>query len=108
MTLISLKRDIVRLIANLSYNRPHLQNVATETDAVPLILDMTRIDKDNPFIREWAILATRNLLENNERNQKIVADLTDKQIIADEELIDKLGFKIVGNKVVPKDQVESK
>ena len=69
---MQMKKHLVRLIANLAYNRPAMQNLANKLDTVPLILDLAHYDYQNPFIREWAIVATRNLLKNNPANQAIV------------------------------------
>lgn len=69
---MQMKKNLVRLIANLAYNRPAMQNLANKIDTVPLILDLAHYDYQNPFIREWAIVATRNLLKDNPANQAIV------------------------------------
>jgi ataxin-10 len=40
-----------------------------------IILNGCNIDKHNPFLREWSILALRNLTEENEENQKFISEL---------------------------------
>lgn len=40
------------------------------------IFDCTNVDARNPLIKEWGILAIRNLCENNLENQEIVHQLT--------------------------------
>ncbi|CAG8712827.1 11552_t:CDS:2, partial [Scutellospora calospora] len=42
---------------------------------IPLVLNQCNIDDNNPYIREYAIFALRNLLINNSENQKLVKEL---------------------------------
>uniref|UniRef100_A0A8C4R6U7 Ataxin-10 n=1 Tax=Eptatretus burgeri TaxID=7764 RepID=A0A8C4R6U7_EPTBU len=42
-------------------------------DGIPLILDNTSIDENNPFIEQWAVLAIHNLTEHNLENQAVLA-----------------------------------
>jgi len=97
-SLFELKKNLVRLLANLCYHNGRVQDIAREKDAIPLLLDMFGIDQKNPFLREWCILAIRNLLENNLANQEIVVSLTKQDVIADEKLLKKFGLKISKDK----------
>lgn len=40
------------------------------------IFECTNVDARNPLIKEWSILAIRNLCEENLENQEIVRQLT--------------------------------
>lgn len=71
----SLKRDLMKIIANLSFRNPAAQNEVREMDSITLILELTNLDDQNPFLREHAILALRNVLEDNFENQQVVASL---------------------------------
>jgi hypothetical protein len=51
-----------------------------EEGAIPLILACTNIDESNPFAKEWAILAIRNLCECNPENQALIAALQPQHV----------------------------
>ena len=50
-------------------------------------------DEDNPFLREWGIWSVRNMLEGNNENQKVVAEL-EIQGSADVPEITSLGLRV--------------
>ncbi|KAG5461169.1 MAG: hypothetical protein BJ554DRAFT_6681, partial [Olpidium bornovanus] len=89
-----LKRDLVRMIGNLSCGRAAVQDEVREKGGLGLVLEMCNIDDNNPctsspglfrlcsgvravaqHIREYALVAVRHLLENNEANQTVVREL---------------------------------
>ncbi|CAL5400610.1 unnamed protein product [Camellia sinensis] len=67
--------DIVGIIGNCAYQRRHVQDEIRQRNAVLLLLQQCVTDEDNPFLREWGIWSVRNLLEGNEENQQLVAEL---------------------------------
>ncbi|GBB96696.1 hypothetical protein RclHR1_02810014 [Rhizophagus clarus] len=71
-----IKRDIVRIIGNMAYENKIVQDEVRELGGIPLILNQCNIDDNNPYIREYAIFALRNLLINNPENQELVEQLT--------------------------------
>jgi ataxin-10 len=79
----SVKRDLVRLIGNLCYKNEPNQHLVREKEGIPAILSTCNIDDLNPFIRECAVFAIRNLCEGNIENQALISqlerhDMTDK------------------------------
>ncbi|XP_011498916.1 PREDICTED: ataxin-10 [Ceratosolen solmsi marchali] len=66
------KARLIRVIGNLVYKHKKNQNLIRENDGIPLLLDCCNIDARNPMITQWAILAIRNLLEDNPENQEVV------------------------------------
>ncbi|XP_028305108.1 ataxin-10 [Gouania willdenowi] len=90
---ISFKAHLIRLIGNLCHGNSSNQNKVRELEGIPLILDNCNIDSNNPFISQWAIFATRNLLENNQQNQELVASL-ERQGPADYSALRELGFSV--------------
>ncbi|ORX96922.1 hypothetical protein K493DRAFT_216679 [Basidiobolus meristosporus CBS 931.73] len=70
-----IKRDIIRLIGNLSYGNKFVQDEVRELGGLALVLSNCNIDDRNPYIREYAIFAIRNLLQNNPENQKLVEEM---------------------------------
>ncbi|MCL7024248.1 hypothetical protein MKW94_028144 [Papaver nudicaule] len=87
------RRDIVAVIANCLYRMKHVQDEIRQKDAILLLLQQCVIDDDNEFLRECGIWAVRNLLEGNEENQKVVAEL-EIQGSADVPALTELGFRM--------------
>jgi len=77
---MGLKRDLVRVLANMCYEDRASQDEVREAGAIPLILACTNVDESNPFSKEWAILAVRNLCDNNLENQALIAKLQPQQV----------------------------
>lgn len=72
----SFKTKLVRSLANLSYRNRKNQELAREMEIMQSIFECTNADARNPLIKEWSILAVRNLCEENFENQEIVKQLT--------------------------------
>ncbi|KAJ3690379.1 hypothetical protein LUZ61_019543 [Rhynchospora tenuis] len=87
------RRDLVSVIGNLLHRRKRVQDTVREKQAIPLLLQQCVVDEENPYLREWGLLAVRNLLEGNEDNQKEVAELELKEPITPPE-ISGLGLKV--------------
>ncbi|KAJ0265259.1 ARM repeat superfamily protein [Hirschfeldia incana] len=69
------RRDIVAVIGNCAYRRKEVQDEIRERDGLFVMLQQCVTDDENPFLREWGLWCVRNLLEGNEENQKVVAEL---------------------------------
>ncbi len=65
--------ELVRLVALLAYRRPTVQHRVRELGGVPLVLGCCQLDERNPIVREWALLAVRNLCEGCPENQSYIA-----------------------------------
>ncbi|KAK7340159.1 hypothetical protein VNO77_20853 [Canavalia gladiata] len=87
------RRDIVALIGNCVYRRKHAQDEIRHRNGILLLLQQCVTDEDNPFLREWGIWSVRNILEGNEENQKVVAEL-EVQGSADVPEIAALGLRV--------------
>ncbi|XP_071407599.1 ataxin-10 isoform X2 [Pithys albifrons albifrons] len=87
------KSHLIRLIGNLCYRNKANQDKVFELDAIPLILDNCSIDDNNPFVSQWAVLAIRNVTEQNERNQALIAGLED-QGLAQSSALHSLGLEM--------------
>jgi len=70
-----LKRDLVRLIGILCHKKRNVQDRIRECGGIPIIMNMCVIDERNPYIKEHAILALRNILEDNVENQDVVESI---------------------------------
>ncbi|KAJ3682091.1 hypothetical protein LUZ60_014664 [Juncus effusus] len=87
------RRDIVSIIANCLHNRKRVQDEIRERNMINLLLQQCVLDEENPYLREWGLLAVRNLLEGNEENMKEVSELELKEAVTTSE-IKELGFKV--------------
>ncbi|KAF4795030.1 hypothetical protein TURU_096542 [Turdus rufiventris] len=72
-----------------------------DLDGISLILDNCSIDDNNPcilykiieFVSQWAIYAIRNLTEDNEQNQALIAQMEQKGL-ADTSTLERMGLEI--------------
>jgi hypothetical protein len=69
------EREMVRLLALLAFRRPAVQTLVAELGGMGAVLQRCRVDERNPFIREWALLAVRNLSEGCQANQRTIAQI---------------------------------
>ncbi|KAJ1969234.1 Ataxin-10 [Dispira parvispora] len=69
------KRDLVAIIGNVVHGNTSLQNKTRELGGIDILLNQCNIDDNNPFIKEYALLALRNLLTGNLENQRWVQAL---------------------------------
>lgn len=58
----NLKCEVVRLIGILVYNNKFNQNLLANYKVLHLISNNLSIDFDNPFIREWSLVALKHIL----------------------------------------------
>ncbi|KAH9072125.1 spinocerebellar ataxia type 10 protein domain-containing protein [Lactarius deliciosus] len=66
-----LKRDLVRLLGILCYNNKAMQDRVRLCGGIPVVLNLCVIDDRNPYLREHALFAMRNLLHNNSENKAV-------------------------------------
>ncbi|KAK9122777.1 hypothetical protein Sjap_012379 [Stephania japonica] len=87
------RRDVVAVIVNCLYRRKHVQDEIREKNGILLLMQQCVADEHNPFLREWGIWTMRNLLEGNEENQRIVAEMELQGSVEVPELA-KLGLRV--------------
>ncbi|KAI9022306.1 spinocerebellar ataxia type 10 protein domain-containing protein, partial [Phycomyces nitens] len=87
-----LKRECVRFIGAMCFGDFEMQEKIRQLGGIPLILAQCRIDDNNPYIREYAVLAIRNILENNPENQRLVEEMKPIAAAQTPEL-DEMGLK---------------
>ncbi|XP_038009205.1 ataxin-10 [Motacilla alba alba] len=90
---IGFKSHLIRLIGNLCYKNKENQDKVYDLDGISLILDNCSIDDNNPFVSQWAVYAIRNLTEQNERNQALIAQLEHRGL-ADSSALERMGLEI--------------
>ncbi|KAJ2076884.1 Ataxin-10 [Coemansia sp. RSA 988] len=70
--LFMLKRDLIQILGNVAYKNPVIQDRIREQDGLALVLDHMRIDENHPYIKEYAVVALKHLLEGNNASQEYV------------------------------------
>jgi len=82
-----LKRELVRLVGIVSFAEARtatdeektavrgVQDYVRQLGGLFTVLGMTQLDELNPYIREHAVFALRNLLSGNQANQDLIAQL---------------------------------
>jgi ataxin-10 len=94
---IGYRRDLVAIIANCLHGRKQVQDEVRKLDGIMLLLQQCVIDEENPYLREWGLLAVKNLLEGNEENQKQVSELELQEPVITPEIAN-IGLKVEINK----------
>lgn len=69
------KTRVVRILANMTYKRKGLQDLANKMGFLEAVLNSTQRDTRNPMLQEWCVVCLRNLLEDNPENQRKIAEL---------------------------------
>ncbi|RLN90900.1 hypothetical protein BBJ28_00000325 [Nothophytophthora sp. Chile5] len=69
------RSGLIRVIGNLSFRHSAHQDLVRDEGYLPLFLNHCNIDETNPLIREWSLVALRNLCEGNEANQSYISAL---------------------------------
>lgn len=87
------RRDLVAVIANCLHGRKQVQDEVRQLNGIMLLLQQCVIDEGNPYLREWGLLAVKNLLEGNEENQREVSELQMQEPILTPEIAD-IGLRV--------------
>ena len=66
---------MIAVIGNLCYRARVHQDQLRRLGGIPLVLNHCIIDERNPLIREWSLVAIRNICEDNGENQQFIASL---------------------------------
>ncbi|KAL7998471.1 putative armadillo-like helical, Ataxin-10 domain-containing protein [Plasmopara halstedii] len=74
---------LIRVIGNLCYRQKEHQDFIRENGYLSLFLNHCNVDETNPMIREWSLVALRNLCEQNVDNQKFIEALRPQGIDED-------------------------
>ncbi|KNC81635.1 hypothetical protein SARC_06058, partial [Sphaeroforma arctica JP610] len=78
--------NLIRLLGNVASRNSHAQDQLRESEGLVLFLNHCQLDDRNPYIKEWAVLALRNALEGNKRNQQLVAGMEKNKVVVDPDL----------------------
>ncbi|XP_073001319.1 hydroxymethylglutaryl-CoA synthase-like [Typha latifolia] len=87
------RSDVVSIIGNCLHRRKQVQDEVRQRNGILVLLQQCVLDEDNPFLREWGLLAVRNLLEENVDNQSEVAALELQESVVTPEIA-RLGLRV--------------
>ena len=91
---------LLKVLANIFAISLQARDAIREMGAISVILNLTRIDKRRPLMREWGLMAIRNMCANNEKNQAYIASLQPKEVVQTEEMVRKgVTATLVGGQV---------
>ncbi|KAL1411314.1 hypothetical protein Q8F55_002265 [Vanrija albida] len=80
----NIKRDLVRLLAALAFDDTAFGDAVREAGGVELVLSLCETDERNPYLREHALLAVRNLMTGNPANQAIIAQMDPLGVVGED------------------------
>lgn len=66
---------LIRVAGNLCFRDTARQDLVRDEGFIPLLLNHCNIDESNPLIREWSLVALRNVCEGNAANQAYINEL---------------------------------
>ncbi|CAN0500347.1 unnamed protein product, partial [Ectocarpus sp. 8 AP-2014] len=69
------KVELLKVIGNACFRCRRSQDLVRQEGGLPLVLNHCAVDEANPLLREYALLALRNLCEGNPANQASIASL---------------------------------
>lgn len=93
-----LRGAAVRLIALASHEDRKIQDLVRDMSGLIPVLSALSYEKDvaqNPFLREWAVIAVRNLCCGNEENGRAISRLELVGVQGDEAMLAKAGLEAV-------------
>ena len=76
------KRNLVKMIGNLTHRCKENQDLVRDIEGIQVLLDCSGMEDKNPFITQWVVFALRNVCEDNEENQSVIAALKRLEMIA--------------------------
>lgn len=104
-----MEREAVRLIALMSHDSEAVANRVRTLGGLPAVLQRCQLDDDNPHIREWAILAIRNLTESCAANREFLAAIESApREVVQTEALEQAGLEVTVDHTTGKLRVASK
>ena len=100
-----LLNNAMRLLANCSFQNENWQNRVREANGIESVLSCTTINEKNPILREWALLAVRNLCDGNRSNQRRIEKLKPRKVLQDPTL-KRAGYQIRFDEATGKPKIE--
>ncbi|KAF2098398.1 hypothetical protein NA57DRAFT_40837 [Rhizodiscina lignyota] len=74
----NLKKLTVLVLSSLTWKNQKVQDQVRDYGGIEVVLNCTKHDDFNPYIREHAVMALRFLVEGNEKNREVVRSLEER------------------------------
>ncbi len=106
-----LRGAAVRAVALACDDYEPAQSLVRNSNGLPHVLNALSYEADatrNPFLREWAILAVRNLCKDNAENCAAMSEYELQGVQTDNELLEKAGLEAYVDKTSGKVKIRSK
>lgn len=87
--------DLIAIIGNACFNRPRVCDEVAKLGGVSIVLNHTRGEDGEAYLREWALWAVRNMTQVSESARKKIIELHPQAVEESEELLAKgLGVEL--------------
>ena len=92
---LATEQEMVRLVCFMLYRQHAVQERVRSLDGIVPLLQRCQYDDGNPQMREWALMAVRNLCEGNEGNQAFIEQIERKpRGVAQTDVLDGTGLEV--------------
>jgi hypothetical protein len=88
-----LKTAVMRVICATAFRNDQFQTKWGQCGGLIACMNHTRIDENNPYIREWAVFGIKNLTEGHMDNQRIVHEVRVPNEVVPAPELDKMGVQ---------------
>ncbi|KAI8324012.1 hypothetical protein GQ54DRAFT_316423 [Martensiomyces pterosporus] len=75
-----------KVIGNVAYGNTAVQDLMRDLDGLALVLDHMKIDDNHPYIKEYAVVALKGLLQDNPTSQEYVRNMSAIEALQDPQL----------------------
>ena len=87
--------DLIAIIGNAAFNRARVCDDVANLGGLPIVLNHTRGEEGEAYLREWALWAVRNLTQSSELARDKTAELQPQAVEESEELLSRsLGVEL--------------
>jgi ataxin-10 len=87
--------DLIAIIGNAAFNRARVCDDVANLGGLPIVLNHTRGEEGEAYLREWALWAVRNLTQSSELARSKIAELQPQAVEESEELLSRsLGVEL--------------
>ena len=87
--------DLIAIIGNASFNRVRVCDDIANLGGIPIVLNHTRGEDGEPYLREWSLWAVRNMTQGSHTTRQKIMDLQPRAVEESEELLSRgLGVEL--------------
>ena len=87
--------DLIAIIGNAAFNRARVCDDVANLGGLPIVLNHTRGEDDEPYLREWALWAVRNMTQASDMARNKISELQPQAIEESEDLLSRgLGVEL--------------